>query len=769
MKGLERLTWNGFLGINTKTDPYDVKDTHAIEATNIKLSRSVGKIVKCPGYATAQLRGVDFSASGLGGRTINQLGELVTSHQDADSPYFVCQAGTDNKFYYWDYGNAQWTEISVSTTVDTSVIKFLPRPSGVLALCGSGSANYPVLIQFAPEQFTYGYDDPTKTKTAISSGLIGDTTALLTPDDVSMVSAVADDINNAAWSNNDGFETDTKVAYRLAFQFDGYQYGPPGDTVYQITASGLANESYISFSFGFLAASFPQRITGVKVYRCENYRADSGVDKFRLLRTIGMNDDIKWRGKFQSHKDGTIYNAKIQTHVQPGAQASYDGALQFTMAGSYDFGSHGGDLLILGVKTSSFDETDLEGVDASFFDYLMPISGTDETGGSHVNVLEDGGAGAGTYYLCLLDGWYLYGGYYRFGIYDTHTYLENEPEMYADLGYVQDETSNLNYEVAAMVNRRQYVARYWDGEKTIKNAVRVSSISNDATYDYDVYHAEDVIPVQEHGITEIIGLGKWRDSLIVFGKEDILIVFMDTTNPLSWRVFDTIQRVGLAAARSLVMAMGDTYYINNNGPYRFRESSSALLPEIVDPDNWPLNVTTLSECVGVLDNNRDEVWLSFPTDKVVFCRDLINGQWTKYSLPIGADILLRANDDTLYIGDGTDLYQMDYDESKFGSTGIVPVYKSKELKFQDHLIMPYAFEIRYNSDTAFTVKVYLDGVLWLTRTIASGDTEELQKLLAASPCNKIQYEITMTSAQAASNTTFEIRSFTLSYKAVARV
>lgn len=783
MKRLERLTWNGFLGINKKADPFDIKDTAALDVTNLKLSRRVGALRRCPGLKTAVLGGASYTYAGLGGRTINRIGELVTSHQDADSPYYICQAGSDNKFYQWNSSTAQWDEITgPSTVVDIDVVKFIPRPNGLIAACGSGSTNDTVLFTFAGEQFTYGYSGGDKTITKVDAAIAAGDAELKKFDDLDRTVTIGVNTDGSAGGSTPAMPKETTIAYRFALQYDGFQWGPPSDTVYSATTPDAF--AAISLYFGLTASALSQRITGIKIYRRVGYRGNPTMDKFYLFKTISVNDDIKWPGYFGSlnnlSEEAVSNNGSplISTSQYPTPfggsgtylKAVYDGSLQFTMDnGDFSFGNAVCLGMLLGVKTSSFDADDLATADASFFDYLMPIGSSDNTGGAHINVLEDGSAPAGTYYIVPLYGWHYYYGKYYYGIYDSHEDLSAMPEMYEDLGFVAGEVADLNYELAVMLNKRQYVARLWDGFETNKATVRASAISGEGTYDYDVYHAEDVISVQEYGITEIMGLSTWRNDLIIFGKEDILIASPNTGNTFGWSVYDTLQRVGLAATDSISRALGDTYYMGNNGPFRFSEAVSEPIHEITDPDNHPLDVTDLSECISVLDNARDEVLMAFPSDNVIYCYDLIMRQWTKYDLPISPSILLKLNDDTLLIGDGTNLYQLDWDTYRFGTGYITPTYLSKELKFADTLIMPYAFEIRYNSDTDFQVKVYKDGTLWVTRTIPSGDGNAYQKLPAAAPCNKLQYSITMGSTVVDDNTTFEVRSFNLDYKLAERV
>lgn len=785
MKGLDRLVWNGFLGINTKTDPYDIKDTGAVEVSNLKLSRKIGALRLCPGLKAATLGGTEFSDSGLGGRIINQLGELLTGHQDADSPYYICQAGTDNKFYVWDEDIATWIEVTgYTTTVDTDVVNFINRPNALLACCGSGSANYPVLFSFSGEQFRYGYSGGDKTITKIDASLTANKAQLLTLDDLSVTAAIALDYNAAWISTAPGLPENLSVAYRVALQFDGFQWGPPSDIVYALGTGDTNGKAAISLYLSFTGTTFPRRITGIKIYRRVNYKGNPLVDKFYLFKEIGVNDDLKWPGYFGSLNEETEVTTafdpiRVPTPYTDGAagkylKAAYDGAGLFTMdATDMRFGSAMCANMLLGVKTSAFDEEDLATAGASFFNYIMRIVATDYSlGSSHINVVstDDGDCAAGTYYVVPLSGWYYYDGKYYYAIYDSHEDLSAMPEMYEDLGFVADEVADVNYELAVVLNKRQYVARLWDGFETNKTTVRASNISGDGTYDYDVYHAEDVITTNEYGISEILGLSVWRNDLIIFGREDILIASPNTGNIFGWSVYDTIQRVGLTAWRSIVRALGETYYVGPNGPHVFREATSQQLAEITDPDNWPMPVTDITECIGILDNSRDEVLLIFPTDKVIFCYDLLIHQWTKYELPITPNVALRTNSDQLLLSDGTDMWELDWDTHKFGTGNIVPEYRSKEIKFQDMLIMPYSFEIRYTSDTDFQLNVYLDGALWVTRTCASGtDIESFQKLPAAKPCNRTQYAITMSSTQAASNTSFEIRTFTLNYKPVERV
>jgi len=778
VRGIEKLTWDGFGGINTRADAYDLKSVQGVEATNVKLSRAVGKIVKCPGYSTAVLKGTPFSTDGLGGRTINALGVLHTSHQAASSPYYVCQAGTDNKFYYWNAGT--WTELTgMSTTVDTGVVKFIRRSGALVALTGSGEDNNPVLISFANETFKYAYKDGDKTIGSKAASLSVSNAHTYTTDDITFGCTLAVDYNSSwNWSGRPAFPPNVTVAYKFALQFDGFQWGPVCDSVYTINTGSTDDQAAISMMLSLDASTISQRVTGIKVYRCVDYHGNPDKDTFKLLRTIDVNEDISWPGYFTGLNADSEVATGIAITNYPNplggsgqyAQAAYTGSLNFVMTEStMTFGNDCCTGMILGVKSSSFTEDDLATADADFFDALLPISGSVGAGSDAIQVLEDGGLANGTYYIVPLYGWYKYYGNYYYGIYDTHMDITSAPTIYEDIGYIEDENVDLNYEIAHITGKRQAVAWYWDGEVTNKTNIRVSAISPDGTYDYDVFHADDVISLQEYGVTEIMGIASWRNSFLVFTKEDLIIMDPASNNAFTWSLYDTIQRVGLVAPKSLVTANNNLYYMNNNGPYRFREGTSELLPDIVNPDNWPLNVTDLSECVAVLDNARDEVLFAFPSDNKLYAFDLLSQSWTVYDVPISPRVLLRDNDDSLYICDGSDMVTLDYASTDFDGTAIVPVYKSKELKFQDDLIRPYGFEVRYNCDTEFLVKMYYDGTLVATRTIPSGDTETFQKLGAGKLCNKFQFEITLSSAHAATNTKFEIRSFTFLYKKVGRV
>ena len=774
MRELERLTWNGFGGINRRGDPYDINDVQGVEVKNLKLSRSVGKLVKCPGYTTAQLNSVDFAVTGLGGRTINALGVLHTAHADASSPYYICQAGTDNKFYRWNAGT--WVELTgFSTTVDANVVKFIRRENALLAPVGSGSGNYPILFAFCPARFRYAFatSGAASALAPVSAGLQSDTAQLKKYDDLTGVTMTIREITHAeytAYGFGIGYYPGLHIKYKVAVQYDGFQWSAPSDYTWEVyTAAGYAQ---VSITFDITASTYNKRITGFRIYRNANYGDETG--QYHLMREIGVND--------KPTRDGGSEKAGL-TNIRIGASGSYYNnvtkaglTITFTQPTEHTTAEFKHEYQLLGISAASFAA---ESVDYEDFTYLLPVNKAAHLVGTDViYILNEGGLADGAYYVTSFVGWLKYDAHYYYNFidngFDATVYtgahdLIDEPEMYAHLGYVPDESASLNYELAHVAGKRQAVARIWDGEKTDKSVVRVSNISNIGTYDYDVFHADEVISLQEYGVTEVIGIHSWRNDFLIFTKEDIIIVSPVSGASFAWSLYDTIQRVGLAASRSIVKANSDIYYLNNNGPYRFREASSELLSDVVDPDDWPLGVTDITECVAELDNTRDEVLFAFPSNNMLLAYDLLSQQWTEYELPISPRILLRDNDDTLMISDGTDLVALSFDSTDFDGTAITPEYRSKEIKFSETLILLYAFEIRANSDSEFQVKLYLDGALYDTRTIPSGDLETYQKLDAAKLCNRVQFAVTMSSVQSAANTQFEVRSFTLLYKKVGRV
>jgi hypothetical protein len=762
------LSWPTFRGKNTKVDALDIDDTQALEVTNLKIAYQIGKLIKAYGHTEATLKGVQFVATGLPAGSINAIAEVIASDADSDSPYYIAQAGSSSKFYLWNESTPGWDEITdFSTTVDTTKVIFLQRDNGIVAAVGSGSTNVPVFFSFKAERFSHAFNDGAKTEYPIAAAFGGSTAAVKNPDDLTGVSLV---VTQSIWNYSgpptgyaDFFYKDyanyTYIGFKIALQFDDAQWGPPSETTYTTTVySGI--QARISVEIKIAAATFDKRVTAVKVYRCTNYTGKS-TDVFRLFRYVRVNQEASRLGGEATEYGGPTINVSGTKHkcTKSGSIFTFDDNAAYL--GNNDYKS-----MFLAVKTTTFTVGDSV---LDYFTYLLPISsalrliGTDT-----IQVLLDASLADGTYYVDIYQGWLYYGGYYYYGLMDYAENLDDAVEMWEDLGFVPDEVYSLNYEVAVQINKRQFVARFHDGDRYYGDVIAASYVSHSGGYAYDTFHAEDRFSVRSLGITEIMGLGKWQNRLVIFGRESVAVLSIGAGSSLTWQLDDTFQTYGMAAIKSLQIANGANFFISNAGPAFFRNMQTTLLPQLESQDNWPLDVTTLSEAVAGYDDQQHEVLFSFPTDDLIICFNLLTDEWTQLDGVGRPTQFLLTNDRRVLFTDGSAIYEFSDDATQFGSTDIVPYYKSRTVRIPGYLLAPVAYEIRYNSDTEVSLSLLLDGaeVTLPDQGLEAGDRHVENFLPAGLLADKLNFVLTLTSANAADNTTFEISEFNLKLKLV---
>ena len=180
---IKTAVWDGFRGKNLKADEYDLEDTQAIDIRNLHLTAKFGSLVKMRGFHTASLKGETFSSDGLDG-DINCLAELIVADSESDSPYYICQAGSDDKFYLWNDTTSSWDELEVDVEVDTDVISTLGRNDAVLFMTGSGENNHPVLAVYCRKTFTNSYKSDASLDDPIDSALVLERAWLSSPTDL---------------------------------------------------------------------------------------------------------------------------------------------------------------------------------------------------------------------------------------------------------------------------------------------------------------------------------------------------------------------------------------------------------------------------------------------------------------------------------------------------------------------------------------------------------------------------------------------------------
>jgi hypothetical protein len=137
----------------------------------------------------------------------------------------------------------------------------------------------------------------------------------------------------------------------------------------------------------------------------------------------------------------------------------------------------------------------------------------------------------------------------------------------------------------------------------------------------------DVSAVWPNGSDEIIALAAHNNSLIIFGRRQIL-VYKGARDPSSMSLEDTVNGIGCCARDSVALTGSDVFFLSDSGVRSFartiqeksapmRDISSNVRDDLVNN----LNVEALANIKAVYSDTNAFYLLSFPVAKITYCFD----------------------------------------------------------------------------------------------------------------------------------------------------
>lgn len=312
------------------------------------------------------------------------------------------------------------------------------------------------------------------------------------------------------------------------------------------------------------------------------------------------------------------------------------------------------------------------------------------------------------------------------------------------------------------------------------NFMAASTIQGNSASAFDSFGGSNQTNLGFYGSQKITGMVIIGDTgqttspkrrMAVFCDDDLYVLQMTSGSSYAYQLDRIGHKEGCVAPDSIVNAEGLTFYVSRNG---FR----ALSPQGTQQIGVGLRsdfdaLTSVTDAIGgYLKRERVVIW-AFPTDNKVYAVDLLNGlnmYEMSYNDTMTTFFSTRLGE--LYASDGTDIFKLENGTTQNGSA-ITPSLKSKKItsldfKFQqDDEIMLIEGYIRYKSDTAITLKAYLDGsgtALSFNNLSLPAKTIEDDvrfKFPLGSNCKDVQIETTLTTTQASTNTSFDINKISL--------
>lgn len=316
----------------------------------------------------------------------------------------------------------------------------------------------------------------------------------------------------------------------------------------------------------------------------------------------------------------------------------------------------------------------------------------------------------------------------------------------------------------------------------IKNNYLISSVVDGAgVASFNNFGASNIINLGFFGSRKITGIKVIGDTattvspkrrLAVFTDDDYYILTLTTGNSFDFALDKIGKREGCVAPDSLVAAEGLIFGVSRNGFRIYTEAGSRIIGEGLKTDFDAL--TDPSECVAAYYKKERYVLFAFPTDEKYFAVNLLSESFDMFELSFAhvMTILLGSRAGELYSMSTSAIYLHGSGTTQAG-TAITPQWKTKRITAKDFFdentgfrlsvdadIIPVEGFIRYRSDTAITLNVYRNGgtaVTFNNLSLPAQTTAGSKRFRfpLGLHCKDIDLEITLSGAQAASNTYLE--------------
>jgi hypothetical protein len=666
------------------------------------------------------------------------------------------------------------------------IIRFLPRENAVI--CMTGNANqFPTQYQlwYGYINREYGVSSPTETfnnfyldaqqlqKPALSSSLSNQRGIMqLTPQSGGSLAA-------GTWT------------IYAAYEFDGFQIGPISDG-YAVTLADNNNSIRIYTELPLNGSFFDTTTeTGLT--------ADAGTNSSTIV-DAGLSsavDDFynNWICVYANNALTQVRYAIVTDYVGATKTLSFDTDVLGIGATVGDTYSLRKNPLTADSFIKCFDSNSI-GLKATAYNLSKRITGIyyfsaapSELGGNNAKLINTGGfASNNPLTVCSSDdadnsfaldsnsNYLLMNGSPRSLMFSTTPTGSTYIELAGQTGV----NPNFKYAVALDTHVVAAGIRTEEGERK-NNHIISSIVDGSGVAAPDVFGGSNIINLGFYGSKEITGIKVIGDTstttspkrrLLVATDDDVYVMTLTTGQDFDFALDRIGDKEGIIAPDSIVSAEGMIFGVSRNGFRVFTESGTEMIGEGLKDDFDAL--TDPTEGVGAyFKKHRLVVW-SFATDSKVFALDLLSKdfQMIELSLAHAMTILLGARTGELYSMSTAAFYQHESGSTQAG-TAITPVWRSKKLTAKDFFdettgfngsadadFIPNEGFIRYKSDTAVTLNVYRNGgsaVTFNNLSLAAQSTAASKrfKFPLGLHCKDIEFEFTLSSAQAASNTSLE--------------
>ena len=315
-------------------------------------------------------------------------------------------------------------------------------------------------------------------------------------------------------------------------------------------------------------------------------------------------------------------------------------------------------------------------------------------------------------------------------------------------------------------------------EQQENSVIGFSPLKFDGTPSQDWFPSLNVMDLSRHGIYSIIKHLFIGDFLYVFGSSKSLRLIMSAGLVPAFKVEREFDYLGTEAKFGLIKYQNNIVGVFENGVYVIGNTPNLISYKIEDPDQPPLNVTSIAEAITAMNGRRNEMNISFPSDQEMLVYNFLTKQWVRHSYAHRIVAMETDEDGKIFGASQTKIYRLDSATDDDG-TNLNPSWKSKVYTMGDPQVEKILdeVEITYRSNTAIQFDVYINrgsAASWNTATdnqfAAATTTATDRKLFPATFRGyEIELGITIPTALRATNIYVEVYGINVKYHAEERI
>ena len=655
-------------------------DTKLPEGIQRKIHNADIRKLNCvltPGVSVPVLSGELFTSIGLS--SLHEFVRFNTGHDNVVR--YLCRDG--NKIMLWN--GTSWVQIDSAIGNTLECAQFMERNGVMIIATGDGSDNVPEWYGYCAEQFTISYNGTGITKSPIAADYLC-TEANVAKPSTDLIDSSAS-FSHASWLFGIPGSTGPR-SYCISLQYDGSTWSMPSDVVtVDLDSATDYNNNVLRLKIN--PATFSRRVTAIRIYSAEGYAVPRS---FYRVAEITVKRGEPYPYTFTSGDYGRIVEA---------ISGNYDNTTGvFTASDAQDWvaDQYNGCVALLPFGTATNAE-------------IITDTAVAGNGELTVRASQDYHTTPGNPFgITVTSSWWWDGAYYRYVFVDRTTEdLTTLPEMWAELGYGEDEDLSANYKLSTVGGGRQFIAGVYKGNIVYDSRVYYSNITPVGAYAYDVFRDASYIDVNAIGISNIVALKYDAQKLYIFGETGIAILSIASGSVFGWQLYRLVQNVGVIAPNSVMRIPDGRYaggfgYLSSDGPRILYNGYSYSIGEaIIDDDNFPLNVTDLTEATSMYDP-RNRYWvLSFPSNTRVFCYSMLTDGWITKNPGVAFNHGGIDDTNALVVSDETKLWTFS------GAATETAEIETAAFTTGNEIIIDRV-GLRYKSDGAVTATVYTDEV-----------------------------------------------------------